>query len=278
MIDSKLVKALRLEYHPVATVWTDIKPVPAIEFGTHKFGCVMFHLVAAAKGRTAVISRDTYGCPGAGVGLGFGNRYLDFPGGCESFYRFLSSGCGEDPVGRQIAEGIAASGNRDMADEFLYGERYVKNADATKRFVDALPIQDIPAKYVVLRPMMERDLNSDEVRVITLLVTPDQLSALVVMANHEHPERENVGIPYAAGCQVMGILMYREQEKDHPRALIGLTDLSARKNVQRSLGKNMMTFSMTPAMFQSMEANVEGSFFHRHTWASLQNDPSHPNH
>jgi len=230
----------------------------------------MFHLVAAARGRTAVISRDTFGCPGGGVGVGFGNRYLDFPGGCESFYRFLSSGCGDDAVGKQIAEGIAASGSRDMADEFLHGERYVKNAEATRRFVDTLPMQDIPTKYVVLRPMQDGDLNNDEVRSITLLVTPDQLSALVVMANHEHPERENVGIPYAAGCQVMGILMYREREQDCPRALVGLTDLSARKNVQRILGKNMMTFSMAPAMFQSMEDNVEGSFFNRHTWAALQ--------
>ncbi len=274
MIESKLVKALGLEYNPVSLLWTDEKPEKAVSFGVNKFGCVMFHLVIAAKGRTAVISRDTYGCPGGGVGMGFGNRYEDFPGGCASFYGFLSNGCGDTEIGKKIAEGIAASGNQDMADELLHGERYVKDPEATKCFVDALPLQDIPAKYVVLRPMQDGDLENSEVRNITLFVTPEQLSALVVMANYEHPERENVGIPYAAGCQVIGILMYREQEQAHPRALVGLTDLSARKNVQRTMGKDKMTFTMTPAMFKSMEANVDTSFFHRHTWEALQSTAS----
>jgi hypothetical protein len=38
-------------------------------------------LASAAKGRTAVFDRETFGCTGGGVGLGFGNQYLNFPGG-----------------------------------------------------------------------------------------------------------------------------------------------------------------------------------------------------
>jgi uncharacterized protein (DUF169 family) len=269
-VKSKLTEALGLEYQPVVLEWTDEKPKSAVEFGKNKWGCVMFHFAAALKGRTAVISRDTFGCQGGGVGMGFGNTYTVFPGGCECFYRFLADGNEDDPEARKIGEAMAASGARDMADDFLKGERYLKDADATRRFVESVPITDIPAKYVVFRPLREEDLESDTVKSITLVVTPDQLSALVVLANHEHPERENVGIPYAAGCQVLGIFMYREGEKEHPRALVGLTDLSARKNLEHIIGKDKMTFSMTPAMFKSMESNVDGSFFHRHTWAMLK--------
>ena len=268
-MENRLVNALNLKHHPVALVWTNEKPVGAVEFGRDKWGCVMYHLVAAAKGRTAVIGRDTYGCVGGGVGMGFGNCYKDFPGGCEAFYRFLSSGHGDDERAQQVAAGMAASGNKEMADDFLHGECYLKNPETTKCFVENLPIQDIPADYVALKPLEETDLETENVRSITLLVNPDQLSALVVLANHEHPERENVAIPFGAGCQIIGVLMYRELDSATPRALVGLTDLSARKNVRRILGKDVMSFSMTPALFKEMEANVDGSFLKRNTWAAL---------
>ncbi len=268
-MESKLAEALHLKHHPVALVWTDKRPVTALEFARDKWGCIMYHLVAAAKGRTAVIGRDTYGCPGGGVGMGFGNCYRDFPGGCEAFYRFLSDGNASHEEAKAIGEGMAASGNTEMANDFLHGECYLKNPEAAKCFVDNMPIQDIPADYVVLKPLAETDLESENVRSITMLVDPDQLSALVVLANHEHPERENVAMPFGAGCQLIGVFMYRELDSDVPRGLVGLTDLSARKNVRRVLGKDVMSFSMTPAMLREMEANVEGSFFERDTWKAL---------
>lgn len=266
---SKIVEALNLKYHPVALVWSNEKPVGALEFGRDKWGCIMYHLVAAAKGRTAVIGRDTYGCLGGGVGMGFGDCYKSFPGGCEGFYRFLSNGNAQEVGAEEISNVIAASGNTKMADDFMHGECYLKNPEATKCFVKALPIQDIPTEYVVLKPLEETNLESENVHSITLLVDPDQLSALVVLANHEHPERENVAIPFAAGCQIIGVFMYRELDSETPRALVGLTDISARKNVRKILGKDVMSFSMTPAMYREMENNVDGSFLKRNTWAEL---------
>jgi hypothetical protein len=48
-----------------------------------------------------------------------------------------------------------------------------------------------------------------------------------------------------------------------------LVDLSARKNLQRQLGNDVMSLSVTAGMFQRMEGNVEGSFLERETWKSL---------
>lgn len=266
---SKLVEALKLKQSPVTLTWVTEKPVGALEFGRDKWGCIMYHLVAAAKGRTAVIGRDTYGCVGGGVGMGFGDCYRNFPGGCEGFYRFLSNGNADVEGAKEIHDGISASGNKKMADDFLHGECYLKNPEVTKCFVENLPIQDIPAEYVLLKPLEETDLESEDVHSITFLVDPDQLSALVYLANHEHPERENVAIPFGAGCQIIGIFMYRELDSATPRALVGLTDLSARKNVRRILGRDVMSFSMTPSMYKEMEANVDGSFLRRSTWETL---------
>jgi hypothetical protein len=82
--------------------------------------------------------------------------------------------------------------------------------------VACLPIMDIPARYVVMKPLRDVDLTRDNVRSITFLVNPDQLSALVVLANYEGEHNENVIIPFAAGCQSIGICTFRENEREHP--------------------------------------------------------------
>ena len=51
--------------------------------------------------------------------------------------------------------------------------------------------------------------------------------------------------------------------------MVGLVDLSARKNVRRQLGKDVMSFSVPAKLFHRMERNVEGSFLDRETWQSL---------
>jgi hypothetical protein len=90
-----------------------------------------------------------------------------------------------------------------------------------------------------------------------------------VLANYGRGDNENVIMPYAAGCQTIGIYPYREARSERPRAVVGLTDLSARVYVRRQLDGNLMTFALPPAMFEEMEANVEGSFLESHTWKTL---------
>ena len=241
---SKIASSIGLKNNPVAIVWADEAPEGALQFKPGRWGCVMNMMATvASKGRIGVFDRETYGCWGGGVGLGFGNRYETFPGGMEGFYNFLSDGNERSEEGRQIGAGMAQAGMTQMADDFLLGERYVKDPECTKKFVQALPIREIPTKYVVVKPLEKIDPEHDEVKSVTFFVEPDALSAMVVLANYAHPERENVAIPWAAGCQVMGILAYRELESDYSRALVGMTDISARKNLRASLGKDVLSFT-----------------------------------
>jgi len=77
-------------------------------------------------------------------------------------------------------------------------------------------------------------------------------------------------IPYAAGCQTIGIYPYREAKSKKPRAVVGLTDLSARVYVRKQLDDpHFMTFSTPFALYEEMEQNVPGSFLEWHTWQSL---------
>jgi hypothetical protein len=225
---------------------------------------------AAAKARVGAFGRQTYGCWGGGVGLGFGNCYETFPGGVAGFYSFLADGNDKTEAGREIGKQVATWGGQRMTDDFLLGERYLKNPEATKRFLAALPLRDIPAQYVIVKPLDSTDPQSEDIKSVTFFVDPDRLSALVILANYVDPDKENVIVPWAAGCQVMGIFGYRELEREHPRAIVGLTDISARERVRASLGKDVMSFTAPWPVFQKMEQNVENSFLQRETWHTLR--------
>ncbi len=267
-MNSKVASILKLKYKPVALVWADEKPDKAIEFSQGKWSCVMFSFAAAARGREAVFARDTYGCWGGGVGLGFGNRYKDFPGGEEGFHCFLSSGNKNSEKGRAVAEHLSGPGLAEFRDDFLEGERYLKGPELVEAFVRKLPIVDIPAEYVILKPL-ENVGENDSVQTITYLADPDQLSALVVLANHARSTYDNVTIPFAAGCQAIGILAYAEGGKDSPGAVVGMVDPSARKNVRKILDSNLLSFSMPLSLYNEMEASASESFLFRNTWKAI---------
>jgi hypothetical protein len=131
---------------------------------------------------------------------------------------------------------------------------------------------NVPSKYVVFKRLDQ--VGHDERPVVTVfLANPDQMSALVVMANYTHGGSENAIIPHAAGCQTLGIFAYREADSGNPRAVVGLNDLSARK-VLRRLGKDLVTVAVPFMLYQEMEANVAGSFLEREPWTSLSGSSS----
>lgn len=268
---SKIAEAIHLDTQPIALVWAEKEPEGSIGFKPQNWGCVVSLFAAAAtRGLTGAFDRQTYGCWGGGVGLGFGNQYEQFPGGVDCFCRFLSMGNEDSEEGQPIGEKLKAQGLGPMADDFLKGERYIKSPEDTRRFVDNLPMCDIPSKFVVVSPLDKVDPEKDEIKNVTFFVDPDGLSALVLLASHARPEAENVIIPWAAGCQVMGIFAYRELERKQPRGLVGMMDIAARKHIRATLGQHALSFTAPWPLYQEMESNVEGSFLQRSTWKALQ--------
>lgn len=269
-MNSKIADELNLKFNPVAIVRADEKPEKALQFKKGKWGCVMFMFANAAKGKTAAFDAETYGCWGGGVGLGFGNAYLDFPGGVDCFAHFLSSGNSQWETGKQVASGVEQAAGKEFADDFLTGERYVKNPDLVKQWIDELPINDPESRYVVFKPLAQIDPARETPATVVFVANPDQLSALVILANYARQGRENVSIPWAAGCQTIGLLPFNESKSKNPRAVVGLTDISARKYARKLLGAEYLSFAMPWSLFLEMENNVEGSFLQRPTWLSLK--------
>lgn len=269
-MESRIAQAIETKHPPIALIWSDEKPEGAMQFQEGRWGCVMWLAASAVKRRPAVYDAKTFGCFGGGVGMGFGERYKSFPGNEEGFCHFLSSGIEGWAEGPAVAEKVKPFLTGEAYDNFVHGERYVKTPEDVKRFISGLPIMQIPKRYVAFRPLADVDAEKETPQTVIFFADPDELSALVVLANYGRGSNENVFIPFAAGCQTLGIYPYREAESDRPRAVVGLTDLSARVYIRKQLGGNLLSFAMPFALFREMEANVEGSFLQRHTWQELQ--------
>ncbi|HTT71917.1 MAG TPA: DUF169 domain-containing protein [Anaeromyxobacteraceae bacterium] len=265
---SKIEEALAWPLSPVAILWSDEAPAGAARFGEGKWGCVMMMFAAVAvQGRSAAFDRTTYGCWGGGVGLGFGNTYRTFPGGQDCFARFLSTGNAGSERGRQVAAGLPVA--RGFAEKFLEGERYLASPELAAEFVEELPVREVPTRYVVMKPLRDVDPARETPRTVVFTVDPDRLSALVVLANAGRHGNENVVLPFAASCQTVGLIPYREADSPRPRAVVGHTDISARGYVRENLGREVLTFAAPFALYGEMEALVDESFLRRPAWRAL---------
>ena len=249
-MNSRLVNALKLKMQPVAIILTDDKPDSGLHFKEGSMGgCVAAMLVAASrKSRIAFFDRKTFGCPGGGTGLGFGDRYGRFPIDC-----LLSTG------DKEMASQMGRAGGA-----MEEGERFYKNPELARKWVDSLPFTDVPTEYVVFKPW-DQVTEQDEPELIIFFVNADQLSALVVMADYNRGTNQSITAPFGAACQSI-LFGYSETKKKNPGAVIGFFDISQRSAVDRET----LTFTIPYRLFQEMEDCVEGSFLEKHAWKKLQ--------
>ncbi|MCE5322085.1 DUF169 domain-containing protein [bacterium] len=241
-MDSVLANKLKLKYSPVAMILANTKPADAMQFKKGTWGCVMAMFSAAAKGKTAVFDYQTTTCGGGRIGLGFCEEFEGPPGGIEYF---LSTGRGEG---------------------FPEGEGYKKTPRLAKAFVDCLPRQTIPFDYVIFKPLDSIDTEVETPVLVSFLVNPDQLSALVVLANYDRATNDNVKIDFGAGCHSIFLLPYAEVGKANPKAVVGAIDITARPYVD----PDTLTFTLPWQMFIEMEADVPDSFLEKKDWKKVR--------
>jgi len=271
---SEIARATGMKTNPVAIVWTDKKPPGALELKAGVWGCVMWLFAKVAKdGKTAVFSSETIGCAGGAMGLGFG-RPLDRHAARneEGFCSFLSNGL-EGAVDRKAYEAIIAqSFDAHHTKMLTEGERFMKNPTAVRNFLKHLPVYDVKGRYVVMKPITSVE-DGEEVMSVVFVANADQIAALSLLANYETGNiRDGVIVAAgSAGCQAMGVCTYAEGESKNPRAVVGLTDLAARMQVRKVLGKDTLTFSVPFSLYKQMEGDVKGSFLDLDLWKELRN-------
>jgi len=268
---SNIAEALDLKHEPIAVILTNEKPEDAVQLSEGKFGCIMAMFAGAVQGKQAVFDRNTFGCPGGGTGLGFGNQYKNFPGSEEGFCYFLSTGVGGWEQGKKMAEIAKPFINDKAYNAVLNGEGYLRTPELVGKFLECLPMMDIPDKYVLFQQLRQVDSEKGKPAIVVFLADMDQFSALVILANYSRDCNENVIVPMASGCQCIGIYPLRESLRERPRAVVGLVDISARVHLKRQLKDDVISFAVPFTMFEEMEENIPGSFLERGSWKQLMN-------
>ena len=95
----------------------------------------------------------------------------------------------------------------------------------------------------MLKPL-ERISPDEPPALVVFFVTPDQLSALVVMADYERGSGDAVVARFGGACQSI-LFGYAESRRDSPRGVIGFFDIAQRMHV----GPDVLSFTVPYALF-----------------------------
>lgn len=200
--------------------------------------CVIGALVKIREGQSLAFDVDAVGCPGGKRYLGFAENLM------PDFEYFLSCGI----PGK------------------MEGERYKKTPEMVREYMKKhAPAMKAPGRYIVFKrwDMLEK---SDNPEVVIFFARSDVLAGLFTLASFDETEQNMVIAPFGSGCSTIVQYPYLEIKSPHPKAVIGMFDVSARPYVP----KDMLTFAAPMSKFIRMIDNMEESFLITPSWAKVQ--------
>jgi uncharacterized protein (DUF169 family) len=223
---------------PITFYYTD-KPVNAEAVKPGSVArCIIGALVKVREGQSLAFSVDSVGCPGGKRYLGFAENLM------PDFEYFLSCGI----PGK------------------LEGERYKKSPEMVKEYMKKhAPAMKAPGKYIVFK-RWDKLQETDQPDVVVFFVEPDALAGLYTLASFDEAEQNMVIAPFGSGCASIVQYPFMEVKSPHPRAVIGMFDISARPFVS----KDTLAFSAPMSKFTRMVDDMEESFLITPSWAKVQ--------
>jgi uncharacterized protein (DUF169 family) len=230
----RLAEMIPLRTPPLAFFYVDRVP-EATKLPTGARTCVVAMLAHARRGATVAVARDNFGCGGGGYYLGF---------------------CSARP---EIAEFVSTGIPGKME-----GEHYKQSPDLVRAYQAHNPVRPAPADYAVCKPVSAL-APTETPEVIVCLGMPDELSALVGLANYAR-EDDAVITPFGSGCNSLFSRPLLEATQPQPRAVLGLFDPSARPYVE----SEELSFAAPLALWEEMVGNAGESFLKTVTWEVLR--------
>ena len=238
-----IAELLRMKCEPVA-----IYRAPSVPEGAHipSGHCSIppLFLMAFRNGKTCAADREHVFCHGGVSGLGFG----PIPSRQRSAWS-----CSVVPE----------EARKDMHHAGSGGQREYVDSDAA--LAQMSEIKDFPdlKDAIVFEPLSVAEAKGAPIEVVSLLTDPTRLSALIILAGYDKKTPGSaVKILHSHACQEIYVIPKGEGESDDPHAILGMTDLYARKFVR----PEEMSFSAPYSMWKRMEANAGSSFLTMEKW------------
>ncbi len=199
--------------------------------------CFVARLGAVRKGKSLCLEGDDIACAG-------GKRYLGFSTTIRpNFPYFLSCGIPGE----------------------LEGERYKKTPEIVERMMTHYPPFTALGRYIVFK-RFDRLEESDNPLVAVFFATPDVISGLFTLVNYEETDLDGVIAPMGAGCASIVLHPLRQAAEPHPRAVLGMFDVSARPHIPAGV----LTLSVPWAKFSRMVADMDESFLITKSWEVMR--------
>ena len=146
----------------------------------------------------------------------------------------------------------------------MEGERYIKTPELAREYFKRMKPRPAPARYCVFKPI-EQFKEDERPEIVVFFASPDILSGLFTLANYALERTDAVHAPFGSGCGTLLTHPLKEAEKEDPRAVLGMFDVSARPMVE----KDVLTLSMPYAAFLKLVENVSGNFLQMESWKKV---------
>jgi hypothetical protein len=198
--------------------------------------CLIGDLNRVRRGESLAFNKDAVGCSG-------GKRYLGFTQSLRpNFDYFLSCGIPGE----------------------MAGERYKKSPELVREQLKLQPSFKAPEQYIIFKRWDNLDEGDQPLGVI-FYTSPDLLSGLFTLANYDEPNIQAVIAPVSSGCGSIVHYPYTEYRSEHPRAVLGMFDVTARPYVSA----DVLTLAVPWPKFTRMLGNMEESFLITQSWTKL---------
>jgi hypothetical protein len=218
---------------PIAFYYTDKITPSDLEKSDNEYRCLIGNLNRVREGFPFIYEIQTPGCPG-------GKRYSGYTTKLRSNFNYFLS-CG---IPGQVK-----------------GERYKKSPEIVEQFMTHYPSRKAPGKYLVFKRIDK--LNNDEKPLaIIFFANNDVLSALFTLANFDYDSLFGVIAPMGSGCASIIYHALLESDRDKPRCILGMFDISARPEVP----KDRLTFTIPMRRFEEMTLIMDQSFLITEQW------------
>jgi hypothetical protein len=199
--------------------------------------CVIAALAGVREGKSLCVEAESVKCFG-------GRRYLGFSKEITPDFDYFLS-CGIPGKTR--------------------GERYVKSPEMVREITKNTPSFTAPGKFVIFKRWDKLE-EIDKPEVVIFFAIPDVLSGLFTLARFDETDRGAIQAPFGSGCASIIQYPYLEQASEHPKAIIGMFDPSARPFVP----PEVLTMAVPMKKFSTMIDNMEESFLITDTWQKIQ--------
>ena len=242
---SRLSEIIKLENHAVAIYRQDKVPEDAFVPQNGHCGIPPLFVRCVRLGEKCAADSEHSPCHGSKSGFGFG--------GIPNRQRTAWSA---STVPEEVRETMAHKSN---------GMSYFKTPEIAMLQIDGIKDYGDGKDAIVFQDLDEAIKEDRPIEVVAFLVDPVRLSALQQLVAFAKTTPGPAAImPYGFACQQIYALPRREGESDDPHAVIGMTDMYARRFIDR----DKMSFAVPYKLYQRMINGLDDSFLSREKYQS----------